>query len=80
MSKQISNYDDFKKVIDLCLDREKRQHAQTFSDSANLILDQQSEAFYSEYQKSLSPSDLHLLQEIIQQLQRLTKLHQENCL
>ncbi|WP_341532010.1 hypothetical protein WKK05_40685 (plasmid) [Nostoc sp. UHCC 0302] len=77
MSEENFNYDDFKKVADLWLEKNKQQ-PQDFSDSANVILDQQYSAFFDEYKKSLSQKDLHLIKEITQQLQLLLWLRQQN--
>jgi hypothetical protein len=78
MSEENFNYDDLKKVTDLWLEKYKQQQPQDFSDSAKVILDQQYSAFFDEYKKSLSQKDLHLIKEIVQQLQLLLILRQQN--
>ncbi|MEH2120576.1 hypothetical protein [Nostoc sp.] len=78
MSEENFSYEDFKKMSDLWLEKNRQQQAKDSSESANLILDKQYEALFAEYQKSVTQKDLRLLKEITQQLQLLFMLRQQN--
>jgi predicted phage-related endonuclease len=78
MSEENLNYDDFKKAADLWLEKNKQQQKQDSSEAANVILDQQYEAFFAEYQKAVTQGNLRRLKEITQQLQLLFMLRQQN--
>lgn len=78
MSEENFNYEDFKKMADLWLEKNKQQQAKDSFESANLILDQQYEAFFAEYQKAVIQTDLRRIKEITQQLQLLLMLRQQN--
>ena len=78
MSEENFSYEDFKKMSDLWLEKNRQQQAKDSSESANLIFDKQYEALFAEYQKSVTQKDLRLLKEITQQLQLLFMLRQQN--
>ncbi|WP_322728808.1 hypothetical protein [Nostoc sp. ChiQUE01b] len=78
MSEENFRYEDFKKMSDLWLEKNRQQQAKDSSESANLILDKQYEALFAEYQKAVTQKDLRLLKEITQQLQLLFMLRQQN--
>nr|ADO19199.1 hypothetical protein Nfla_7105 [Nostoc flagelliforme str. Sunitezuoqi] len=78
MSEENFSYEDFKKISELWLEKNRQQQAKNSSESVNLILDKQYEALFAEYQKAVTQRDLRLLKEITQQLQLLFMLRQQN--
>jgi len=78
MSEENFSYEDFKKMSELWLEKNRQQQAKGSSESANLILDKQYEALFAEYQKAVTQKDLRLLKEITQQLQLLFMLRQQS--
>ncbi len=78
MSEENFSYEDFKKVADLWLEKNKQRQAKDSSETANVILDQQYETLFAEYQKAVTQKNLYLLKEITQQLQFLFMVRQQN--
>ncbi|MEH2124259.1 hypothetical protein [Nostoc sp.] len=57
MSEENFSYEDFKKMSDLWLEKNRQQQAKDSSESANLIFDKQYETLFAEYQKSVTQKD-----------------------
>jgi len=78
MNEENFSYEDFQKVADLWLEKNKQQQAKDSSEAANVILDQQYSKLFAEYQKAVAQRDSRLLKEITQQLQLLFIVRQQN--